>query len=119
MSMTQLPAFTSGTAAGIDSSYFSSGSAYWERYGDLVVVSIRDITVSKKLTHGVVIATGLPKPRKAMIVNLIQWADSTGANTMRVSLGTDGKLNVHYSYNEASNKQYSGQIVYFAAADRV
>ena len=115
MSMTQLPAFTSGTAAGIDSSYFSKGSVECERYGDLVVVSINDIVVSKKLVHGVVIATGLPKPRKAMTVNLTQWADGTGANTMRVSLGTDGKLNAHYSYNEASNRQYSGQIVYVAA----
>lgn len=34
---------------------------------------------------------------------------------MRVSLGTDGKLNVHYSYNEVSDKQYYGQIVYVAA----
>ena len=115
MSQTKLPAFTSGTAAGIASSYFSGGSVKWERYGDLVVASIGDITVSKKLVHGVVIATGLPKPRVGMVVYLIQWADSTGANTMRVSLGTDGKLNVHYSQNEASGKQYCGQIVYVAA----
>ena len=115
MSQTKLPAFTSGTAAGIDSSYFSCGFVKWERYGDLVVVSIRDIAVSKSLVHGIVIATGLPKPREGMLVNLVQWADGTGANTMRVSLGTDGKLNVHYSYNKASKNQYSGQIVYIAA----
>lgn len=115
MSQTKLPAFTSGTAAGIDHTYFSGGSVKWERYGDLVVVSIYDIVVSKKLTHGVVIATGLPKPRKSITVNLTQWSDGTGANTMRVSLGTDGKLNVHYSYNAASSKQYYGQIVYVAA----
>ena len=115
MSQTKLPACSTGTAAGIDSSYFSGGSAYWERYGDLVVVSIKDITVSKKLVHGVVIATGLPKPRKGITVNLTQWSDGTGANTMRVSLGTDGKLNVNYSYNAASEKQYYGQIAYIAA----
>lgn len=38
MPQTKLPAFTSGTAAGIDSSYFSDGSVKWERYGDLVLV---------------------------------------------------------------------------------
>ena len=112
MSQTKLPAFTSGTAAGLDSSYFSGGSVTWERYGDLVVVSINDIDVSKKLVHGVVIATGLPKPREAKYVALAQWSDGTGANTMRVSLGTGGTLTVHYSYNAASEKQYYGQIVY-------
>ena len=115
MSQTKLPAFTSGTAAGIDPSYFDGGSVTWERYGDLVVVSIRDITVSKSLVHGVVIATGLPKPREIMYVTLTQWSDSTGVNTMRVSLGTDGKLNVHYSSNIASGSQYYGQFVYVAA----
>lgn len=115
MPQTKLPAFTSGTAAGIDSSYFSDGSVKWERYGDLVVVYINNIVVMKKLVHGTVIATGLPKPREAKSVALAQWSDGTGANTMRVSLGTDGKLNVHYSNNEASGKQYYGQIVYVAA----
>ena len=115
MSQTKLPALTSGTAAGIDPSYFSDGSVTWERYGDLVVVSIRDIAVRKSLVHGTVIATGLPKPREAKCVALTQWSDSTGVNTMRVSLGTDGKLNVHYSYDVASEKQYYGQIVYVAA----
>lgn len=115
MSQTKLPAFTSGTAAGIDSSYFSNGTVKWERYGDLVVVYINNIVVMKKLVHGTVIATGLPKPREAKTAVLTKWSDSTGANTMRVSLGTDGKLIVHYSNNEASGNQYYGQIVYIAA----
>ena len=114
MPQTKLPAFTSGTAAGIDSSYFSDGSVKWERYGDLVVVYINNIVVKKKLVHGTVIATGLPKPREVKVAALAQWSD-TGVSNMRVALGTDGKLNVHYSYDEASVKQYYGQIVYVAA----
>ena len=114
MSQTKLPAFTSGTAAGIDSSYFSDGYVKWERYGDLVVVSIRDIAVKEKLVHGTVIATGLPKPREVKVAALAQWS-GTGVSNMRVALGTDGKLTVHYSYDKASINQYYGQIVYVAA----
>lgn len=114
MSQTKLPAFTSGTAASFNSSYFSDGFVGWERYGDLVVVSIRDLVVSKSLVHGTVIATGLPKPRKMQRVNLTQWSINMGAS-MRVVLDTDGKLKVHYSENKAGGNQYYGQIIYVAA----
>lgn len=107
---------TSWTSATRGTEYFSGGYVYYTKIGYLVIVMITDLVVSKTLTHGAVIATGLPTRKgTAGHSNLTMWDNNGTPRTLRCTTNTSGGIIVHYSTNTPDDRQYYGTLFYFTS----
>lgn len=89
---------------------YITGNIRYAKIGNIVIVNLTDIQVSSALSHGVVLATGLPTSITYQMTILDNF-DAPGT-PMRIAVNSSGEIVDHYSTNGASTNNYYGTLIY-------
>lgn len=92
----------------------SSGNVHCERLGRLVLLHVNAVKFSAShadgLNHGIVIATGAPKPQDGSSAFML----NSSSDSIRVTVGGNGALTLHWS-PATGGREYNGLITYVAS----
>ena len=104
----------------LNSTYFSSGTCFWERFGKMIVVTIYDANITTAPPNNGWTAkaiSNLPKrcsdngtgAIKIFIPNRGNGASST---VVRIAMGYDA-TDAYFHYTTSTGDDFSGQFIYF------
>ena len=92
-------------------SSYINGVVRYTKIGNIVIVNFYDVHAKSTLSHGVVLASGLPTSTVYQITALLNFDDPT-KQPIRLAINTSGQIVAHYSYNIASDNNYYGTLIY-------
>lgn len=108
--------FTTSTGPGsLNTTYITSGSCRWFQIGNLVIVNIVDWNLASTMPNNstTYAVSGLPAPYSYFSgPHYLVGSDGT-TKTIRLTLGTDGKLYFFWPSGAAGATNMCGQIIYF------
>lgn len=85
------------------------------KIGNIVFLNIHAIAFKKDIPHGAIIISNLPKAASDIIAYLYGGLNAKG-DTSRVTINTNGNMNIHYGsplyYGDSASNQYSTTIIY-------
>ena len=88
-----------------------TGLVRYAKIGNIVIVNFSDVQVKSNLSHGVVLASGLPTSTVYQMTVLHNF-DDQAKQPIRLAINTSGQIVDHYSSNTVSNNGYYGTLVY-------
>lgn len=91
-------------------SSYITGTVSYIKIGNIVIVNFSDVQVKSNLSHGVVLASGLPTSTAYQMTVLHNF--DTPGTPMRIAVNPSGQIVDHYSSNTASNNSYYGTLIY-------
>lgn len=86
-----------------------SGTVRYTKIGNIVIINFSDVQVKSNLSHGTILASGLPTSTVYQMTVLNNF-DTPGY--MRIAVNPSGQIVDHYSSNTASNNSYYGTLIY-------
>lgn len=101
------------TNATLTSKLKSTGAIRYNKIGNVVIVNFADIEVNSSIvSHGDILATGLPNSIIYLVSALFNYAEPS--KPMRIAITTDGKIQTHYSnqFTASESTGFYGTIVY-------
>lgn len=103
--------FAYGSAT-LNSTYVSSGSVVYQKFGKVVVVTVQDIIFSSTPSTNETLATGLPALANGFNAYLLIPRVSPVGPVVRISLDTTGALHFHYTGTSVSTAQHYATFAY-------
>lgn len=93
-------------------SELSGGTIRYTKIGNIVIVTIRNLTTSTALTGGTVLAQGLPSSIVGENFLMSNYTSTNNDLNCLIGMSTTGVLSIIGDTMYAGNAQYFGQFVY-------
>lgn len=87
------------------------GTVSYTKIGNIVIVNFYDVKVKSNLSHGVVLASGLPTSTVYQ-TTVLQDFDHPTKQPIRLAINTSGQIVVHYYSTTPSDDTYYGTLIY-------
>jgi hypothetical protein len=91
-------------------SSYITGIVKYTQIGNMVIVIFDDMQISSNISHGVVLASGLPASKQYQKVVLNNF-DAPGT-LVRLAINTSGQIVDHYTTVSSSSNTYYGTLIY-------